>query len=181
MPSRDPVVRQQVARIGDLARSARYDGREVTSAARRDFMTRSEDEVDPGTTAATRGTGPPRAGGDASPHGAPCPPVGTIAPKDQGVNAAASAPVVILPAGAPPTPGVHLEARVGQRPLGFQYLGLAPTSWICVVLISGGLPTQTQGATWRSTLASKGRRRPGPGGLEFRPPQAEEYSTESTS
>jgi hypothetical protein len=47
MPSRDPVVRQQVARIGGLARSARYDGREVTSAARRGFMARFEDEVDP--------------------------------------------------------------------------------------------------------------------------------------
>lgn len=47
MASRDPLVRRQVARIGGLTRAARYDGREVTSAARRGFMARFEDEVDP--------------------------------------------------------------------------------------------------------------------------------------
>jgi hypothetical protein len=47
MPSRDPLVRRQVARIGGLTRAARYDGREVTGAARRGFMARFEDEVDP--------------------------------------------------------------------------------------------------------------------------------------
>jgi hypothetical protein len=47
MPSRDPIVRRQVARIGGLTRAARYDGRVVTSAARRGFMARFEDEVDP--------------------------------------------------------------------------------------------------------------------------------------
>ena len=47
MPSRDPLVRRQVARIGGLSRAARYDGREVTDPARRSFMARFEDEVDP--------------------------------------------------------------------------------------------------------------------------------------
>jgi hypothetical protein len=47
MPSRDPIIRRQVARIGGLTRAALYDGREVTKAARRGFMARFEDEVDP--------------------------------------------------------------------------------------------------------------------------------------
>lgn len=47
MPSRDPVVRRQVARIGGLSRAALYDGREVTRAARRGFIARFEDAVDP--------------------------------------------------------------------------------------------------------------------------------------
>jgi hypothetical protein len=47
MASRDPLVRRQVARIGGLTRASRYDGREVTRAARRGFMARFEDEVDP--------------------------------------------------------------------------------------------------------------------------------------
>lgn len=47
MPSSDPLVRRQVARIGGLTRAARYDGREVTRAARRGFIARFEDEVDP--------------------------------------------------------------------------------------------------------------------------------------
>ncbi len=47
MPSRDPVVRRQVARIGGLTRAARYDGHKITHAARRGFMARFEEEVDP--------------------------------------------------------------------------------------------------------------------------------------
>jgi hypothetical protein len=40
-------VRSQIARIGGLARAAKYDGREVTKAARRAFTDRWTREVDP--------------------------------------------------------------------------------------------------------------------------------------
>lgn len=36
------------ARIGGLARAAKYDGREMTARARRAFITRFEDAADPG-------------------------------------------------------------------------------------------------------------------------------------
>ncbi len=47
MAAQDPLIRRQVARIGGLTRAASYDGRKVTEAARRGFMARFEDEVDP--------------------------------------------------------------------------------------------------------------------------------------
>jgi hypothetical protein len=40
-------VRSQIARIGGLARAAKYDGREVTKAARLAFTDRWTREVDP--------------------------------------------------------------------------------------------------------------------------------------
>ncbi len=44
----DPVVMGLRGRIGGLVRSARHDGREMTSAARSAFIAKLEQEVDPG-------------------------------------------------------------------------------------------------------------------------------------
>lgn len=45
-----PAERSQRSRIGGLARSAKYDGREVTAKARAAFYEQFEDEVDPDRT-----------------------------------------------------------------------------------------------------------------------------------
>lgn len=43
----NPEDRRRRARLGALAVQARYDGRQLTAAARRGFLTRFENEVDP--------------------------------------------------------------------------------------------------------------------------------------
>lgn len=46
-PERTPAQRALISRIGGLAKSARYDGREATAAARAAFNARFETQVDP--------------------------------------------------------------------------------------------------------------------------------------
>ena len=47
MPSSDPAVRSQVARIGAHALHSRYDSRELTANGRAKFFQRFVDQVDP--------------------------------------------------------------------------------------------------------------------------------------
>jgi hypothetical protein len=47
MPSPDPEVRRQIARMGGLTTASRHDPRETTAAARRAFEAKFLDETDP--------------------------------------------------------------------------------------------------------------------------------------